>query len=85
MLNVNNDTYQQFQTVFRQYYGSLCNYALSFLKDVSTSEDIVQDVFVRILEMKQEIINSEGIRFYLFTAVRNNCLTYLQKGKNLQL
>ena len=30
---------------------------------------------------KQDIIVNNTIRFYLFTAIRNNCLTYLNKGK----
>lgn len=77
----NDEPYQQFQKVFEQYYNPLCNYALTFVKDLSSSEDIVQEVFVKIWEKKQDIIATEGVRFYLFTAVRNNCLTFLQREK----
>ena len=81
MYNVNETPYHQFQKVFEQYYNVLCNYAVTFLRDLSLSEDIVQEVFVRVWEKKQDIITSDTIRFYLFTAVRNNCLTHLQKEK----
>lgn len=81
MPEVNESLYQHFQKVFEQHYNALCNYALSFTKAPATSEDIVQEVFIRIWEKKKEMIHSETIRFYLFTAVRNNCLTYLQKEK----
>lgn len=81
MYNMNEAPYHQFQKVFEQYYNVLCNYAFSFLKELPSSEDIVQEVFVRVWEKKQDIITSDTIRFYLFTAVRNNCLTHLQKEK----
>lgn len=82
---VNELPYQQFQKVFEQYYNPLCNYAFSFVNDLSLSEDIVQETFVKIWERKQDIISSEGVRFYLFTAVRNNCLTHLQKEKKVPI
>ncbi len=81
MHNVDTAPYQSFQKVFEQHYNALCNYAYSFLKDESSSEDVVQEVFIRIWEKKQELIQAEAIRFYLFTSVRNNCLTALQKEK----
>lgn len=81
MNHVSETTYDQFHTVFEEYYNSLCNYAFNYVKELSSSEDIVQEVFVRIWEKRQDIIASETLRFYLFTAVRNNCLTHLQKEK----
>lgn len=81
MQNVSETTYHQFQTVFEEYYNALCNYAFNYVKELSSSEDIVQEVFARIWEKRQDIIASDTIRFYLFSAVRNNCLTYLQKEK----
>lgn len=73
--------YQQFQEVFTQHYNGLCNYANSFLRDTDTSEDIVQEVFTRIWEKRQDLVGKQEIRFYLFTAVRNNCLTHLQRNR----
>lgn len=81
MHNVSTASYQQFQKIFELHYNALCNYAYSFIKDVSSCEDIVQEVFVKIWEKKKDIITSDAVRFYLFTAVRNNCLTYLQREK----
>jgi len=42
-------------------------------------EDIVQETFLRIWEKKQNLIGSGDLPFYLYTAIRNNCLTYLEK------
>jgi RNA polymerase sigma-70 factor (ECF subfamily) len=73
--------YHSFQVVFNTYYNSLCNYARSFLRDENASEDIVQEVFTRVWERRRDLIGSEEIRYYLFTAVRNNCISQMRKEK----
>lgn len=75
--------YQQFKLVFIQYYSALCNYAYTFTKDFHDSEDIVQELFLRIWDKKQDLISSESIRYYLFTSVRNNSLSFIQNKKKL--
>lgn len=72
---------KKFETLFRQHYRQLCSYAYTFLKDVVSSEDIVQEVFIKIWENQKMNIGNDNLKFYLFTAVRNNCLTRLQKNK----
>jgi RNA polymerase sigma-70 factor (family 1) len=77
----NETIYRQFKLVFDEYYISLSNFAFSYTKDKTASEDIVQEVFLRIWEKRQDLIGSSTIRFYLFTAVRNNCLTHIAHSK----
>ncbi|MBS0028204.1 RNA polymerase sigma-70 factor [Chitinophaga sp. 22321] len=71
--------YEQFRLVFEKYYNPLCKYAQNFVKEQSICEDIVQEVFIRIWETRKDLIHSGNIRFYLFIAVRNNCLTHLSR------
>ncbi|MBN9385757.1 MAG: RNA polymerase sigma-70 factor [Chitinophagaceae bacterium] len=75
------EQYRAFQVVFDTYYNALCNYAYSYLKDEDACEDIVQEVFTRIWEHRANLIGTEEIRYYLFTAVRNNCISQLRKEK----
>lgn len=84
-MEVSGDIYQRFQSVFSDCYSPLCNYALTFVKSTETSEDIVQEVFARIWENRRDLLMEESIRFYLFTAVRNNCITHLRKEKQTGL
>lgn len=72
---------KNFESLFRQHYQRLCSYAYTFLKDEESSEDIVQELFIKIWEKQKLEIGAEYLKFYLFTAVRNNCLTRLQKNK----
>jgi RNA polymerase sigma-70 factor (family 1) len=72
---------QSFQQLFSAEYNKLCRYALTFLQDEHSAEDVVQDTFIRIWETKRELISSPDIRYYLVTAVRNNCISALRKQK----
>lgn len=81
LMNATSEIRKDFEQVFRQHYQSLCSYAHNFLQDQEASEDLVQDVFIKIWESGKMEIGIDKIKFYLFTAVRNNCLTRLQKIK----
>lgn len=72
---------ESFESAFRQYYPNLCSYANTFLKDPQSSEDLVQEVFIKVWENQKMQLGADKIKFYLFTAVRNNCLSQLQKNK----
>lgn len=74
--------YSQFKMVFHTYYNSLCNYAFTFVKEEDVSEDIVQEVFMRVWEGRRELLLEDSVRYYLFTAVRNNSITHLRQKKN---
>jgi RNA polymerase sigma-70 factor (family 1) len=76
--------YGRFQAVFTTYYNSLCNYAFTFVKDKDVSEDIVQELFMKIWEGRRELILQDSVRYYLFTAVRNNSISYIRKQKNTE-
>jgi len=78
-----NGIQSKFKLVFEELYAPLCQYAFTFVKDKDTCEDIVQDIFTRIWEKNRTVLGAygNGIRYYLFTAVRNNCITYLRREK----
>ncbi|MBS1600416.1 MAG: RNA polymerase sigma-70 factor [Bacteroidetes bacterium] len=83
MLAENEELYNRFHLVFEEHYNLLCNYAYSFIGEKNACEDIVQEIFFKIWDKNRELILSDTIRFYLFTAVRNNCLTYLKREKKI--
>lgn len=73
--------YQRFESVFGDLYQPLCSYAFTFVQDSNMSEDVVQEVFTRIWETRKDLLLTDNIRFYLFSAVRNNCITHLRRLK----
>lgn len=67
------------EELFRYNYRPLCLYALHYLSDAGQAEDVVQESFAALwekLEAGSVIVNR---RAYLYTAVRNRCLSLLRK------
>jgi RNA polymerase sigma-70 factor (ECF subfamily) len=68
----------EFEKFFKEKYRSLCFVANRYVKDINTAEEIVQDVFVKIWEKRNQIVINGSISAYITTSVKNNCLNYLK-------
>jgi len=62
--------------LFKRYYKPLCVFAIKYVDDLELAEDIVQEVFIHIWEKDYEYKNLSS---FLFTSVRNACISYLRK------
>jgi RNA polymerase sigma-70 factor, ECF subfamily len=72
-----------FDFLFRSYYPRLCIYANSFLKSIDTSEEVVQDVFVKIWENHAKIFVHTSIKAYLYKSVFNACVNYIKSNQSI--
>lgn len=77
--------YRLFQETFYKHYEPLCKYAFTLVKESHSCEDIVQETFLKVWEKKQNLIGSEELTWYLYTAIRNNCLSFLEKRQKTVL
>ncbi len=68
-----------FETLFRQYYSTLCRWAYRHLKDRDVSEEVVQDLFYHIWRDRAGLNIRVSVKSYLYRAVSNNCLMVLRK------
>ena len=66
------------ERLFRQHYSEMLHLARTLLGAVEETEDIVQDVFARLMET-DTIPEAEGIRAYLMTAVHNGCKNIIRR------
>jgi RNA polymerase sigma-70 factor (family 1) len=71
----------QFESLFRSSYVSLVRYAKTIIKDHDTAEEIVQDLFVRIWQERQKLKIESSLNGYLFRAVHNRCLHWLDHSR----
>jgi len=62
--------------LYTTLYRPLCLYAFQLLHDYDSSEDIVQDCFLHLVEKETRLLNA---RAYLYAAVRNRCINELRK------
>ena len=71
-----------FNVFFNENYKRLVIFARNYLKnDIDTSEDIVQNVLVKMLKSEKEFNNYEEALSYVYTSVRNSCLNQLKSNK----
>lgn len=68
-----------FESLFRFNYRPLCLYALHYLGDVDTAEDVVQECFMKLWEKLEQGTAVDNRRAYLYMTVRNRCLDHLKK------
>jgi RNA polymerase sigma-70 factor, ECF subfamily len=70
-----------FEHVFLQHYESLCRYGATLLKDTDAAEEVVQQIFCRLWEKKEELVIEKSLKVYLFRAVHNASLNVMKHGK----
>lgn len=64
--------------LFEHYYASLVVFAKSWLPDLEDCKDVVQDIFIHIIEHKEPFDSLEKLKAYLYQSTRNRCLKFLR-------
>ena len=72
---------KMFEHVFRTFYTSLYFYSLSITGSAANAEDIVQDLFYTLWKERERINILYSLKSYLYKAVRNRSLHFLEKQK----
>ena len=67
---------KEIETLFRTYYRPLCLYALHYLHDVDTAEDVVQESFAALWRQEEALAN---VKAWLYSAVRNRSIDMLRR------
>ena len=63
----------------RKEWGErLCMFAYSYVHSMAVAEDLVQDVFLKILEQKMDLREYNNVGSLLFTILKNKCLDYIK-------
>lgn len=69
-----------FDVLFMRYYPLLCAYAKQFV-DFNDGQEIVQDVMVWFWENSSMQVIESSPKNYLFKAVKNRCLTLINRNE----
>lgn len=65
--------------LFQEYYRPLAVFANKYLKDLDSSKELVQDLFVSLYENRRTQVITTSLKSYLYQSVRNRCLNQLKK------
>ncbi len=67
-----------YQSIFRQHFENLCKYAFTIVKDADEAKDVVQTLFMKMWEKRNELTITGTLKSYLYKATHNQCLNRLE-------
>lgn len=73
-----------FSIIYERYNKLLYATAFRYVKERTTAENIVQNVFTKLWECRGDIMITVNLRNYLFTMVKNSILNYA-RNENVAL
>jgi len=69
-----------FNELFELYHHSLYKHVLRFVKSPNLAADIVQDVFVKLWEVRSTLKSECSLRAFIFTIAKNHLLNVLKRA-----
>ena len=85
LFQIRNGDKKSFEKFFRMYYEKFIKVSLLYVRGYKNAEDIVSDVFIKLLKQLDRVEKVERVEAYLFRMVRNQCLDFLKKKENKSL
>lgn len=64
---------KDFELLFALYYAPLCAYAFKIIKQKEKSEELIQDLFLKLWEERKKL-KIENVKAYLYRSVYHRCL-----------
>lgn len=71
-----------FIKLYEAYKDIIYAYNLKLLKSQANSEEILQDVFMKVWQKRETLDVSRSFKSYLYTIARNKCFDFLEKAAN---
>ncbi|MDR3652649.1 MAG: RNA polymerase sigma-70 factor [Paludibacter sp.] len=73
-----------FEQLFDNSYEALCRYAYSILRDMDDAEDVVQKVFCKLWDQREELNIQSSVNSYLYRIVHNDSLNNIHQKTSHQ-
>ena len=70
-----------YEVVYNELFGVLYHLCLNYLHDQKVSEELVQDTFMKLWEIRETLNDQINLRNFLYTITKNNCLNHLRNQK----
>ena len=69
-------------TIWKDFHKDLKGFILNKTKNATDTDDILQEVFIKIIYHADKVNQAENLRQYLYGIVRNTVNDYFIKTKN---
>ena len=70
-----------FESLFQEFYPSMCTVATKFITDQIAAEDIVQEAFIKLWEKREAYQDIPSLKTFLYVSVKNLCFNYIRDKK----
>lgn len=70
-----------YEMLFKEYYQILTVFANKYVKDIESSKEIVQDLFVHLYEKRDRLDINSSLKSYLFRSTHNRSINYINAQK----
>ena len=67
-----------YETLFHRYYPTFCAFVRGMTKDTFVSEDITQNIFLKVWINRERLDEEKSIRNYLFVLAKHEVYNYLR-------
>jgi RNA polymerase sigma-70 factor (ECF subfamily) len=85
MLSVQKGDMAAFEALYDRYNKRLFHFILTFVRERTLAEDILQETFLRLLKVRKRYRKGYQFSTYLFTIGRNLCLDALKSWQRRHL
>ncbi|WP_319480178.1 RNA polymerase sigma-70 factor [uncultured Draconibacterium sp.] len=75
---------QVFKLIFENNYERIVGFCMQFIPDREEAKNIAQQAFVKLWTNREEVNTLNGIRAFLYTAAKTECLNFLRHEKYIQ-
>ncbi len=69
---------KEFARVYEKYVDSVYRVCLMLLKNTSDAQDAVQNVFIKLINKKEDFENENHLKAWLITVAKNECKNVLK-------
>lgn len=70
-----------FQHLYGMYFSALKALAVNYVKDEDEAEDLVQEVFITLLESNHRFQSVDEVKYFLYNILKNKCISHYRKQK----
>jgi RNA polymerase sigma-70 factor (ECF subfamily) len=72
-----------FRRVYLKYFDMLNHLCMEYTQNAHIAEELVQDTFLKLWEVRKKIHRESNIGNFLYTVAKNKCLNYLRDQQTI--
>lgn len=81
LCEIKENNMEQYDKLYKEYYPIVYGIVFSIIKNKENTEDVVQEIFIKIYSMDKEKLPKEGELSWLYTVSKNEALQFLRKKR----